>query len=167
MRPLKAVYIGIFLVQLWPSVLSAQTVPSMQLQAINGEEKNTSEVFSNGQPIILIFWATWCNHTLTGLTTIQDDYLEDWIEKYNVKVVAVSVDDVKTSNRAITIANSKGWDFEVFLDVNGDFRRAMGVNNAPHVFLINSDAEIVWQQNAYLDGDEDRIEELLIKEVKY
>lgn len=167
MRPIKAVYIGIFLVQLWPSVLSAQTVPSMQLQAINGEEKNTSEVFSNGQSIILIFWATWCNHTLTGLTTIQDDYLEDWIEKYNVKVVAVSVDDVKTSNRAITIANSKGWDFEVFLDVNGDFRRAMGVNNAPHVFLINSDAEIVWQQNAYLDGDEDRIEELLIKEVKY
>ena len=37
----------------------------------------------------------------------------------------------------------------------------MGVNNAPHVFLLNSEGEIVWQQNAYMDGDEDRIEQLL------
>lgn len=166
MKSMKVLIICLILIQLVPSQLNAQNIPTMQLKSVDGQEKNTAEVFASGQPILLIFWATWCNHTSTGLTTIQDDYLIDWIDTYNLKVIAVSVDDVKTSNRAITVANTNGWDFEVYLDVNGDFRRAMGVNNAPHVFLFNSDGEVIWQQNAYMDGDEDRIEQLLIEESK-
>jgi peroxiredoxin len=112
---------------------------------------------------LLVFWATWCSHTSTGLTTIQDDYLIDWIDDYNLKIVAVSVDDSKTSNRAVTIANTNAWEFDVFIDENGDFKRAMGVNSAPYIFLIDSSGKIIWQQNAYLDGEEDRIEEKLSK----
>lgn len=166
MKIIKAFIAVSFLIQFVPYQLNAQTIPSMQLKSIDGQEKNTGDIFTSGQPVLLIFWATWCNHTSTGLTTIQDDYLVDWIDTYNLKVIAVSVDDVKTSNRAITVANTNGWEFEVYLDVNSDFRRAMGVNNAPHVFLFNSDGEVIWQQNAYMDGDEDRIEQLLIEESK-
>lgn len=152
--------------QFIPNELNAQTIPQMHLQSIDGQEMSTEEVFNEGQPILLVFWATWCSHTLTGLTTIQDDYLIDWVEDYNIKVIAVSVDDMKTSNRAVTLANTNAWDFDVFLDVNGDFKRAMGVNNAPHVFLLDSQGEIIWQQNAFMEGDEDRIEEFLIEESK-
>lgn len=155
--------LGLILIffQLGPNSLYAQTIPHTYLTSIDGQEVSSDEVFAEGQPILLVFWATWCDHTCKGLTTIQDDYLVDWIEEFNVKIVAVSVDDMKTSNRAVTIANTKAWDFDIFLDVNGDFKRAMGVNNAPYVFLLNSKGEIIWQQNAYLEGDEDRIEELL------
>lgn len=166
MKTIRLIIFAGVLIQLVPNKLNAQTIPSMQLKSIDGQEKRTDEVFINGQPVLLIFWATWCNHTLTGLTTIQDDYLIDWIDVYNLKLVAVSVDDVKTSNRAITIANTNGWEFEIFLDLNGDFKRAMGVNNAPHVFLLNAEREIIWQQSAYMNGDEDVIEELLFKEAK-
>lgn len=145
------------------NVHSQSAIPSMQIKGIDGDEISTTEVFKEGQPILLVFWATWCSHTSTGLTTIQDDYLIDWIDDYNLKIVAVSVDDSKTSNRAVTIANTNAWEFDVFIDENGDFKRAMGVNSAPYIFLIDSSGKIIWQQNAYLDGEEDRIEEKLSK----
>ena len=136
-------------------------IPEMQLQSIEGSRISTQEVFDKGQPILLVFWATWCNHTSVGLTDIQDEYLDDWRDNFDLKIVAVSVDDSKTSNRAVTVANSSGWDFDVFLDVNGDFKRAMGVNTAPHVVLLNAEGKVVWQQPKYLSGDEEIIQEKL------
>jgi cytochrome c biogenesis protein CcmG/thiol:disulfide interchange protein DsbE len=142
---------------------SQNDIPSTQLTSMDGDNVNSDEVFAAGQPILLVFWATWCTHTSTGLTTIQDDYFDDWKEQFNIKVVAVSVDDAKSSNRVPLVANTKGWEFDIFLDLNGDLKRAMGVNNAPFVFLLDSEGKIIWQQNAYNEGDEERIEEELSK----
>ena len=47
------------------------------------------------------------------------------------------------------------WDYEVYLDENSDFKRAMGVNNVPHTFLIDGDGNIVYEHNNYVEGDEE------------
>ena len=59
--------------------------------------------------------------------------------------------------------NGKGWDYTVLLDPNSDLRRAMGVNNPPHTFVLNGKNEIVWQHNGYADGDEDELFEVIQK----
>jgi hypothetical protein len=59
--------------------------------------------------------------------------------------------------------NSKSWEYEVYLDPNGDFKRALNVNNVPHTFLINGKGEIVWQHNSYSEGDEHELYELIKK----
>nr|MBA3900969.1 TlpA family protein disulfide reductase [Bacteroidota bacterium] len=59
--------------------------------------------------------------------------------------------------------NGRNWDFEVYLDVNQDFKRAMNVNNVPHTFLLNGNGEIVWQHNSYSEGDEIKMYELVKK----
>jgi peroxiredoxin len=141
--------------------LGQQKIPSVQMQHVDGTQSNSLEVFTSKQPILIVFWATWCNHTSTGLSDIQDDYLDAWLDEFDLKIVAISVDDSKTSNRAVSIANTNGWDFDVYLDVNGDFRRAMGVNSAPHVILLNSEGEMVWQQPSYMTGDEEVIQQQL------
>lgn len=138
---------------------SAQTVPNQELESIDGEWLKTEEVFPQGQVVLIVFWATWCGHTSTGLTTIQDDYLIEWENDYDLKIVAVSVDDAKSSNRAISVANSCGWEFDTFLDQNGDFKRAMGVSSAPHLILLNAEGQIAWRQSAYMSGDETKIED--------
>ena len=56
----------------------------------------------------------------------------------------------------------QGWDYTVVLDPNSDLRRAMGVNNVPHTFLLNGAGEIVWQVNKYVPGEE----EVLIAEIR-
>jgi thiol-disulfide isomerase/thioredoxin len=164
---MKSLKITLLVALFWVSGISpvaAQAdIPNINLVTIDGDQKSTTEVFNNEQPVVLVFWATWCSHTTAGLSSIQDDYLADWQEDYNIKIIVVSVDDVRSSNRAVVMANSSGWDFDVFLDINGDFKRAMGVNSAPYVFILNKDGVIVWQKGAFMVGDEDIIEEELSK----
>ena len=59
--------------------------------------------------------------------------------------------------------NGKGWDYLVLMDPNGDFKRAMGVNNVPHTFLLDSDGKIVYSHNNYAPGDEDKLYEEILK----
>jgi hypothetical protein len=49
--------------------------------------------------------------------------------------------------------NSKGWEYEVYID-NGKLMRSMGVNVIPHTFLLNSDKEVIYSHVGYNDGDE-------------
>ena len=82
-----------------------------------------------------------------------------------MKLVAVSVDDTKTAARVRPWVDGKDWPFEVYLDQNKDFARAMNVVNVPHTFLVNGEGEIVWQHTSYQDGGEEelieRVRELL------
>ena len=54
------------------------------------------------------------------------------------------------------------WYYTVVIDPNSDLRRAMGVNNVPHTFLLNGAGEVVWQANKYVPGEE----EVLVAEVR-
>jgi peroxiredoxin len=49
------------------------------------------------------------------------------------------------------------------MDPNGDFKRAMGVNNVPHTFLLDKDGNIVYSHNNYAPGDEDVLYEEILK----
>jgi len=62
--------------------------------------------------------------------------------------------------------NASDWDYEVYLDPNGDLKRAMGVSTVPHTFLLNGKNEIVWQHRTYVDGDEDELLEQIEKIAK-
>jgi peroxiredoxin len=65
--------------------------------------------------------------------------------------------------RVAPYVNSVMWDFQVLLDPNKDFARAMQVNNVPHTFLIDKTGKIVWQHNNYAPGDEKEVRAQLRK----
>ena len=65
-----------------------------------------------------------------------------------------SIDDARNMSKVKPKVNSEMWEYEVYCDPNGDFKRAMGVGGVPHTFLLNSKKEIVWQHTGYKDGDE-------------
>ncbi|MGB4535723.1 MAG: TlpA disulfide reductase family protein, partial [Tenuifilaceae bacterium] len=87
------------------------------------------------------------------LTAIADLY-DDWQEETGVKLIAVSIDDAKTVNNVRPMVNARGWEFDFYLDSNGDLRRAMGVTNVPHTFILNGKGEVVYQHTSYTDGSE-------------
>jgi peroxiredoxin len=99
------------------------------------------------------------------LNTIHDLY-ESWQEETGVNLVAVSIDDTKTSAQVSPYVNSKMWDYLVLMDPNGDFKRAMGVNNVPHTFLIDAEGNIVYSHNNYAPGDEEKLFEEIKKIAK-
>jgi peroxiredoxin len=96
------------------------------------------------------------------LNTIHEIY-ETWQEETGVTVVAVSIDDEKTKSQVPVYVDGKGWEYLVLLDPNGDFKRAMGVNNVPHTFLVDTNGNVVYSHNSYAPGDEDKLYEEIKK----
>lgn len=138
------------------------TIPAAIVQKLDGSNFNTSELENDGKPIIINFWATWCSPCKRELNNIADMY-EDWVDETGVKLVAVSIDDTRNMAKVAPYVNGKGWEYEILLDPNGDFKRALGVNNVPHTFLVDGNGKVVWQHNSYNEGDEYELFELVQK----
>ena len=134
-------------------------------KTVEGKTVNSSKFENDGKPIIISFWATWCKPCKKELDAISENF-EDWKKETGVKLIAISIDDSRSSGKVGTDAKSHAWDYEIYLDENQDFKRAMNVNNVPHTFILNGKGEIVWQHNSYAEGDEDTMFEALKKIAK-
>ena len=135
--------------------MSAQ-LPNVKLQDINGNTVQTGEISNNGKPVIISFWATWCKPCLRELKAIHEVY-PDWQDETGVKMIIVSIDQAQDINRVKPMVDGFGWEYEVLLDPNSDFKRAMNVQNVPHVFVLDGKGKIVYNHAGYVDGGEEDI----------
>jgi cytochrome c biogenesis protein CcmG/thiol:disulfide interchange protein DsbE len=146
--------------------LSAQEggrkIPAVEIKSLNGAPFNTGTIENDGKPIIISFWATWCSPCKRELNTIAEEYI-DWVEETGVKLIAISIDDARQTHKVKPYVDGQSWEYEVYLDPNADFKRAMNVNNVPHTFLIDGNGNIVWQHNSYQPGDEAELYELVVR----
>jgi len=139
-------------------------IPSASVKNLKGETINTSTFQNDGNPIIISFWATWCKPCINELINISDVY-EDWQKETGVKLIAVSIDDSRNTSKVGPLVKAKGWEYEILLDPNQDFKRMMNVNNIPHTFLVDKDGNIVYQHNSYTEGDELTLYKMIKKSV--
>lgn len=128
-------------------------LPSVTLKSMDGKEVNTATLNNGGKPFIISFFATWCKPCNRELDAINEVY-PDWQEETGVKVIAISIDQAQNINKVKPLVDGKGWEYEVLLDPNSDFRRAMGVNLIPHVFIIDGNGKIVESRSGYTEGGE-------------
>ena len=160
---MKSIVFILFLLLLGTSILGqGRKLPSVNLKTIEGKTIDISKIDNNGKPIVVSFWATWCKPCKTELNTIAEEY-EDWQEETGVKLIAVSIDNARSTGRVEPYINGQGWEYLVLLDPNGDLKRAMNVNNVPHTFLIDGKGNIVWDHNNYVAGDEHELYEQIKK----
>ena len=146
---------------------NAKLPENITLRSLDGQNVPSSIIQNHGRPIIISFWATWCKPCNRELDAIKEVY-DDWQEETGVKIFAISIDDARSAARVRPWVDGKDWPYEVYLDQNKDFARAMNVGaDVPHTFLVNGDGEIVWQHKGYQDGGEEelieKVRELLKK----
>lgn len=143
----------------------SKKIPSSAIKTLENLNFNTTEINNNQKPIVISFWATWCKPCVTELNAMAELYPQ-WTKETGVKIIAVSIDDARNMAKVAPFVNGKGWAYDVYIDPNGDFKRAMNVNAIPHTFLVNHDLEIVWQHNSYAPGDEFKLYENIEKLAK-
>ena len=137
-------------------------LPAVQLKDINGKPVNTAKISNNGKPIIISFWATWCKPCIRELKAIHELYPE-WQDETGVRIIIVSIDDAQNAQKVKPLVDGLGWEYEVLLDPNGDFKRAMNVQAVPHVFVIDGKGNIIHNHSGYTDGSEQELYELIKK----
>ena len=131
-------------------------LPSVTLKDINGKTVRTDTLSNGGKPFIIDFFATWCKPCNRELTAISEVY-EEWQEETGVKLIAVSIDQAQNINKVKPLVDGEGWEYEVLLDPNSEFRRAMGVQMIPHVFIIDGKGKIAESRSGYTDGAENHL----------
>ena len=94
------------------------------------------------------------------LNAIKEVY-PDWQDETGVKLYAVSVDKAQDVTKVKPVVDASSWEYEVLLDPNGDFQRAMGAANVPRVVVVDGNGKIVESHSGYTEGSEDHLFEII------
>ena len=141
-------------------------LPSVKLKDMNGKVIDTANLSNDGKPFIISFFATWCKPCNRELKAIHEVY-PDWQDETGVRVIAISIDEAQNAQKVKPLVDANGWEYQVLLDPNSDFRRAMGVNMIPHVFVIDGDGKVAESRSGYTEGGEqhliEKVRELIEK----
>lgn len=139
---------------------NAKLPENVTIKTLDGQSVQSSVIQNDGKPMIISFWATWCKPCNRELNAIKEVY-EEWQEETGVKLIAVSIDDARSASRVKPHVDGNSWEYEVYIDQNQDFKRAMNVVNVPHTFIVDGEGNIVWQHTSYVDGSEEEMIEIV------
>ena len=136
-------------------------LPAVTLKSIDGTAVQTETLNNDGKPFIIDFFATWCKPCNRELSAIAEVY-DEWQEETGVKIIAVSIDQAQNINKVKPLVDQNEWEYEVLLDTNSDFLKALGGQMIPYVVVVDGNGNIVSKHSGYTDGAENE----LIEEVR-
>lgn len=115
--------------------------PDWTLQSVNGESITLS-VAAAEQPVIVLFWATWCPYCKALMPHIQSIQLE---YGDSVKVLAVHFRDDRGD--PVEFMEDAAYDFTVLPD-GDDVAKLNDIWGTPGVLLVDQDMHIRFDQYA-------------------
>ncbi len=137
--------------------INAQTsLPDISLKNMDGQLVSLKEI-SKDKVLVFDFWATWCVPCINELDAIAEEYT-DLQDEFGFELIAVSTDDARTKSRVKPLVNGKGWEYEILLDPNQKFKRAMNISTVPFVMIVKN-GKIMYYHSGYTPGAEQELYE--------
>ncbi len=136
--------------------------PNVKVKGLDGKMIELKDIHEEGKPMVLNFWATWCKPCVKELNAIMDVY-PDWVEEADFQFVAISIDDSRSQHNVAPFVKGRGWEYDVYLDINSELKRALNIVNVPHTLLYDKKGKLVWQHSGYSVGDEDILFEKILQ----
>lgn len=138
------------------SLTSYAQLPSVQLKNLEGKTIDTAKLSNDGKPFVISFFASWCKPCNRELKAIHEMY-PDWQDETGMRLIAVSIDQGQNINKVKPMVDSEGWEYEILLDPNSEFRRALGIQMIPHLLIIDGKGKIAESRSGYTEGAENHI----------
>lgn len=155
----------LFLCVMGLAVSASAQLPKVQVKDISGRTVSTDTLSNNGKPFIIDFFATWCKPCNRELDAIAEVY-DEWREETGVKIFAVSIDQGQNINKVKPLVDNHGWEYDILLDTNSDFKQALGIQMIPYVLIVDGQGNIVYKHNGYTDGAETELIEK-VRELRF
>jgi cytochrome c biogenesis protein CcmG, thiol:disulfide interchange protein DsbE len=139
------------------TLMAQNQLPETAVKKLNGEDVIITDIVNNDKITILSFWATWCKPCKLELDNWAG-YYEEWQEAYNVKIIAITIDDARQLFKVQPLVDSKQWEYTILSDVNKDLHKALGGVDIPYMVVVKN-GEILYTHSGYKLGDEEELEE--------
>jgi thiol-disulfide isomerase/thioredoxin len=144
-------------------VAAQKTVPDVNVKTLDGKTVNLKDYAArSGKTLIIDFWATWCSPCKKELDAIAE-YYEDWQKKYNVELLAITIDNQRALPKVPGIIESKGWKYTVFAGNEEEMRNAFNFQTIPQTLVADKNGQIIFEHNGYVPGDEEELEKVVAK----
>jgi len=137
------------------------TLPSVDVKTFEGESINIKDYTSNGKIQLVSLWATWCGPCKVELNALQK-VEADWKEKYDVEIIAITLDNARSLKRAEALAKKQSWPYTFFTDAEGVLAGNLGVRGIPYSMLIDQSGNIISTSEGYYQGYEAEMEKKII-----
>lgn len=121
---------------------SVEKIPMVDFVVYDAEGNEVNLFDYAGKPIVVNFWASWCNPCLGELPTFDKAY-----EKYKGQVNFLMVNLTDGQRDTVTKVNDfvtkKGYKFPVFYDTKMNAASVYGVSSIPATLFIDAEGFIV------------------------
>ncbi|MGH3281859.1 MAG: TlpA family protein disulfide reductase [Trebonia sp.] len=117
---------------------SDPAAPGFTLAALGQPGKKVSLGQYQGRPVIINFWASWCEPCQQ-----ETPLLASWYKQQHGQVVMLGLDENDSATSALSFARAKGVTYPIGFDPNVTVASAFGVDGLPQTFFLNAQHRIV------------------------
>lgn len=114
--------------------------PSFTARTVDGSNAVRTLEDYRGKVVVLNIWATWCLPCIREMPTFEQ--LHQAFRGSDLRIVAVSVDDLVGADSVHKYARGLGVTFDVLLDSTHTIDRVYQVTGYPQTFVIAKDGTI-------------------------
>ncbi len=129
------------------SLVPGASAPSFTLPDTEGRARSLSEW--TGRPVVLNFWAFWCDTWKAELPSLRA--LSDEQSALGFSLVAVSVDGTRVPE--FTRQRGAPTPFPTLLDTQGKVSRAYGIAHVPTVVILDARGHVRYTHIGYPGND--------------
>jgi thiol-disulfide isomerase/thioredoxin len=137
---LLALMLALFAPPVVPRTEAAPSpAPGFELITLGGEAYSKDSL--KGQPVLLVFWAPWCQVCQRELPVLSQFSVKD--KPGQLRVISIGFADRRGNVEAYVKAHPETFGFPTAFDVDNDVAQAFKVTATPTLVLVDSMGNIV------------------------
>lgn len=128
----------------------------IRLRLLSGRQTTVSQLLSEGKPVLLVFFATWCPTCSKNTKTLASAY-NNFRDKVTVLLTSFDPGDTESEIRQFLSLHEAPQDW-LIAEPNLEFMVALKVVTQETIFVINTNGEIVYEKRFGTLTEEDWME---------
>jgi len=134
--------------------LVGHPAPDFSLVMLRSDTRKSALSLSNfkGKPVVLTFWASWCQPCKEELPLLENAWKQMQAQKKDI--VFLGIDFQESSSDATSFLQLYGITYLVALDANGSVANKYGVTSLPQTIFINQNGIVTSREPQELTAQE-------------
>ena len=124
--------------------------PDFTLHDVDGNTYKLSDF--QGKPVILNFWASWCDPCKMEMPAFQRKF-EEYGDEINFLIVNMTDGARETVEKASGHVSTNGFTFPVFYDIEQEAAITYGVMSLPTTYFLDAEGNFVAQGRGMLTDE--------------